>query len=238
MKVCLVIFRWFVCFVVIYSTLPRLHAQAQQLRPLRTLDILDTLVRTASRSIVKQLGKTLFSYDTLLVQVKSHEGAWLLEQYLFASNVPLKRFRAATSITVSTAGSTTFFTDSSRPTTTQTVSIPQRAQKVLTLHYLDLAVRYFPTDDFVNVTREVDCAISGHIETSTGLVQVLETCSEHYRDTVPRTLVATLDSKQYSFTNAPVPDAVPNFWKQVVEPTVIVLAGALVVAILFFVRSQ
>jgi hypothetical protein len=196
------------------------------IRPLRTLEIADSVVRHATRLLTKQLRRPLFPSDTLLVHVKPHEGAWLLEQHLFTSGLPVKRFRPATYS----------FTDSLRRTTTQVVQLP--AYSVLNVRFSELSVRYFATNDFASVAREVQCIVTGQLETNDGVLQVFESCTGQYQDTIPRTLVPVLESRQYSFTTAPLPDAMPNFWKQILEPTVIVITAVLVIAIFFFVRTQ
>jgi len=195
-------------------------------RPLRTLEIADSVVRHATRLLTKQLRRPLFPADTLLVQVKPHEGAWLLEQHLFTSGLPLKRLRP----------STYSVGDSVRLTTTNIVQLPARS--ILNIRFSDFSIRYFATNDFANVAREAQCILTGEVETSDGAVQAFEPCTAQYQDTIPRTLVPILESRQYSFTTAPLPDAMPNFWKQVLEPTVIVITAALVIAIFFFVRTQ
>jgi hypothetical protein len=209
-----------------FSASPHMQPSSAAYPP-KTLEIMDSLVRNATRLLAKQLRRPLFPQDTLFLQLKAHEGAWLLEQYIFSSGIPLKRFRQFLS---------------TQPNDTMPRPVSQTTQisthNLLIVRFSDLSVRYFATNDFANVAREAQCVLTGQLEINDGVVQALEPCAAQYQDTILRTLVPVLESRQYSFTTALLPDAMPNFWKQILEPTVIVITAVLVIAIFFFVRTQ
>ncbi len=179
----------------------------------KNLDICDTLLHQSSRRIVKQLRTPLFPQDTLYLTPFQHEGAWMLEIALFSELKKLKRFRPQDSLSAH--------------------------RTKLSLRITELATRYFAVqNEFDMVVREISCAIAGTVETSDGAVQALETVQEQYRDTIPRQSVSMLESKQYAFTASSLPEAKPNFWKQIAEPAIVILSGALIVALFFLVRTQ
>ncbi len=178
----------------------------------RNLNLLDSLMRTASECAAKQLHTPLFPQDTLSIAIAPHEGAWMLENALFAHLKKAKRYRSVDSATF-------------------------RAK--LTVRLTDCAIRYFAcASAFDSLAREASCALAAHVETQDGVVQPLEPISLQLRDTIARQAVPSLESKQYVFASPAVPDAAPNIWKQIVEPAVVILAGVLIIALFFFVRTQ
>jgi hypothetical protein len=193
-----------------FSISSTLFAQAPS-RP-RNLDLLDSLMRTASERAVKQLRTPLFPQDTLHIVIAPHEGAWMLENALFAHLRKAKRYRSVDSAAF-------------------------RAKLMVRL--TDCAVRYFScVNAFDSLAREASCALEAHVETSDGVIQPLKSITVQLRDTISRQAVPSLESKQYAFASPAVPDAAPNVWKQIIEPAVVILAGVLIVALFFFVRTQ
>lgn len=182
----------------------------------RNFDILDSCSREASQSFAKQLRSPLFpqrsSTDTLRILVHTHEAAWILEQSLFSVFPVKKRFRA------------------------QDTLVPHHR---LVVRINDAATRYFAVQqDGEAVIREVSCVVHAVLETQYGSLQELETYSKTYRDTLQRRIIPSIENKQYSFAQAAIPDAPPNFWKQVVEPAIVIAAAGVMVALFFFVRTQ
>ncbi len=187
-------------------------AWALQTSTMRNLDLCDSLIQTSSRRIAKQLRTPLFPQDTLHISIAAHEGAWMLENALFAHIPKAKRFRALDSNTFRTK---------------------------LTVRIADLSTRYFAcAGNFDALAREISCTLVANVETREGTVQTLEQVTEQHRDTVSRQNIPQLESKQYAFAAANLPEAAPNFWKQVIEPAIVILAGALVVALFFLVRTM
>jgi hypothetical protein len=182
----------------------------------RNFDIADTLTREAALFFAKQLHSPLFPQpsptDTLRIQTYTHEASWMLEQALFSTIVTKKRFRASDT------------------------AVPHHR---LVVRITDVATRYFAcTHDVDALAREISCAAQATMETREGTTQTLEPFSKTYRDTVSRRTVASLENKQYSFTQATMPDTEPNFWKQVMEPAIVIVAAGIMVALFFFVRTQ
>ncbi len=200
-----------VCFFHL-TGVPRSFDLLAQARTPRNLDLIDSLMRSASENVAKQLRTPLFPQDTLRVSIVPHEGAWMLENALFASVRKVKQYRASDSATF-------------------------RAKLVVRL--TDCAVRYFTcASSFDSLQREASCSLIAHVETRDGVMQALEAITLQMRDTIARQSTPSLESKQYAFASPTVPEAAPNFWKQVAEPAIVILAGVLVVALFFFVRTQ
>ena len=182
----------------------------------RNLDVLDTLTREAAQSFAKQLRTPLFPTrtpaDTLRIQIHTHEASWLLEQALLNAFPIKKRFRASDTL---------------------------QAHHRLSVRIADAGVRYFSCKHDVDLlTREISCVLHAHYETNYGTIQELEGFGTTYRDTIQRRALASLENRQYAFTQATVPEAEPNFWKQVIEPAVVIAAAGIMVALFFFVRTQ
>lgn len=197
--------------VVMCSFLLPAVVMAQNSTP-RNLDLLDSAMRSAAQGIAKQLYTPLFPQDTLHIIIVPHEASWMLENAIFATLRKAKRYRTVDSAAVHTK---------------------------LTIRLSDCTIRYFSyKDKFDMLEREASCGLVAYIETRDGIVQPLETVTRQMRDTIARQAVASLESKQYVFAAPTVPDATPNFWKQVIEPAVVILAGVLIVALFFFVRTQ
>ena len=182
----------------------------------RNFDIVDTLTREAALFFAKQLRSPLFPQpspsDTLRIQTHTHEASWMLEQALFSAILTKKRFRA-----------------------TDTATQHHR----LVVRITDIATRYFAcAHDVDALTREISCAAQATMETRDGTIQALEPFSKTYCDTVSRRSVASVENKQYGFTQATMPEAEPNFWKKVMEPAIVIVAAGIMVALFFFVRTQ
>jgi hypothetical protein len=193
---------------------PPLLAQSRVI--LRNFDIVDTLTREAAQFFAKQLRSPLFPQpsplDTLRIQTYTHEASWMLEQALFSNILTKRRFRAS---------------DTTMP------------HHRLVVRITDLATRYFScTHDVDALTREISCAAQATLETRDGTTQALEPFSKTYRDTISRRTLAGLENKQYSFTQATIPEAEPNFWKQALEPAIVIIAAGIMVVLFFFVRTQ
>lgn len=201
----------FAVFLILSFLYTPLFAQEPTSYP-KNLDLCDTLLRQSSRLLSKQLRRPIFPQDTLHLSVVQHEGSWMLETALFSELKKAKRFRAADSL---------------------------RTPCKLTVRITDLATRYFTAEgQFDMIAREISCALAATLETNDGIVQPLEPILQQYRDTIPRQTISILESKQYSFAASSLPEAKPNFWKQILEPAIIILSGALIVALFFLVRTQ
>ena len=185
--------------------------------------LLDSVMRLSARAIHKQIRTPLFPQDTLQFRVAPHEASWMLENAVVAEIRTLRRFRES-------------------PPRAQEDSLSaqsgKRAFPTLSLRVADAATRYFAMQGFDSLAREISCVVVGEVETAEGSVQALEQTIFCLRDTIARTQLANVESSQYSFARAVPPDPHANFWKQVVEPAVVILAGALTIALFFFVRTQ
>ncbi|TAE29705.1 MAG: hypothetical protein EAZ92_05800 [Candidatus Kapaibacterium sp.] len=221
--------KWAVifCAIVLHCGIP-LFAQERTATalPKRNLEILDSLIsKNIALQIIKQLRSPLFpAYliqqvsdssavrDTLRLRSNSHEAAWMLEQALFSQLPRKKRYRMS---------------DSATP------------HYCLHLRMEEAATRYATCQSNVDLLqREISCTVHAHLETKYGTIQELQSLSEISRDTISRRFVANLENKQYAFTQANVPEVPPNFWKQVVEPALVIAAAGIMVALFFFVRTQ
>jgi hypothetical protein len=208
----------YVAFALIFLYLP--VSSQSRIIP-RNFDIADTLTREAAVFFAKQLRSPLFPQlaptDTLRIQMHTHEASWMLEQALFSAflltkNLSQKRFRS------------------------NDTAVPHHR---LIVRITDVATRYYScVHDVDALKREISCAVQANMETRDGTTQVLEPFTKTYHDTVSRRILASLENKQYAFTQANIPDAEPNFWKQVLEPAIVIVAAGIMVALFFFVRTQ
>ncbi|MCS6808742.1 MAG: hypothetical protein RML40_08770 [Bacteroidota bacterium] len=199
--------------IILYTVLVVAPLKAQYSPiPTRNLDICDSLVRESAYILAKQLRAPLFPQDTVAVLVVQHEAAWMLESALFRLFQKARRYQAPDSASHYTR---------------------------LVVRITDLATRYFTLPQDVDiVAREISCQVFALVETHDGIVQPLEPISRKYYDTISRQHVSLVENKQYAFTAGTLPAAPPNFWRHILEPAIITLAGALVVALFFFVRTQ
>jgi hypothetical protein len=193
------------------------NAAFRSVNPLRNMALLDSVMRLSARAIRKQIQTPLFPQDTLQFRVAAHEASWMLENAVVAEIRPLRRFRESNS-------------SNSPPSV--------RAFPTLSLRLADAATRYFALQEFDSLAREISCVVVGEVETVEGSVQPLEQTFFVLRDTIARAQLANLESSQYSFARAVPPDPHSNIWKQVIEPAIVILAGALTIALFFFVRTQ
>jgi hypothetical protein len=201
------------------------------LRGLRTIEIFDSLAHRVTRGLAAEIKakwqetqqaergekpeKTIRATDTIRCFFPDHSGSWLFEQYLPSDLRPFVVRRARASDTAS------------------------RLVSTLRLHLADCAVRYFAcehSDD--SLAREVQIILASTMESSSGVMQPIANNAATHRDTVARSAVSGLQSRQYDFTQGTVPEQQGSFWKTVVEPAVIVAAAALTIFLFFTVRTQ
>lgn len=120
-------------------------------------------------------------------------------------------------------------------------SSPPLADTSALLHVFigDYAVRYhlYP-DDADSLTREVRLWITATETTATGAHQQPTQYVASVRDTIARGDIPFVESRQYSYAQAPVPDSPPSLYTDVVEPLLIISSAIITTILLFTVRSQ
>lgn len=108
---------------------------------------------------------------------------------------------------------------------------------LLHLYIADYAVRYFLHDDGDSLVREGRLRL--HSDLLTGAASVpFPDYDFAVRDTIDRATLPFLESAQYDYARAPVPEQPSGFYSNVAEPLIVVSAALITVLLLFTVRSQ
>lgn len=179
--------------------------------PARNLDLIDSLVLGGVYQVYEQLQNLGFkSYN---VDFGAHPADWLVEQHLFreVDGADIRLLR--------------------KPRTD--------TNALLQLHIRHLGPTYSLYDPHSDsLIREVSLDLRAQIQYGNGKINVLSIAAESSVDTIARSELVFLESKQHSFANAPVPEAPTGVFTEIVEPLVMVSAAILTVVLLFTVRSQ
>lgn len=129
--------------------------------------------------------------------------------------------------------------------TTSSVAINQPASRidnaltVLDLYIADYAIRYSlhePSTD--SLIREVHLAVNTTLTNPGGTSLPFPDYDMTLRDTVARIDIPFIESRQYLYGQAPIPDRPSGFYSDIVEPLIIVSSAIITVLLLFTVRSQ
>lgn len=179
----------------------------------RNLSITDSLMRVAAQQIQNNLTSTsgiTSIHDTLRMQVTPHNAQWLIEQHLFALPIPLRRLQRGDSL-----------------------------HTFVNIRPLDFGVRYFTIENNDEmVAREVQIVLTLTTEKPDGFVVRLPSATASYRDSIYRTSVPFVESQQYEFTRGAVPEPPGTLFRSLLEPLLVVASAAVVLLLLFTVRSQ
>lgn len=129
--------------------------------------------------------------------------------------------------------------------TTSPVSIAQPASHidnaltVLDLYIADYAVRYsLPDDNPDSLVRDVHLAVNTTLTAPGGTPLPFPDYDITLRDTIARTDIPFIESRQYLYGQAPIPDRPSGFYSDIAEPLIIVSSAIITVILLFTVRSQ
>lgn len=129
--------------------------------------------------------------------------------------------------------------------TTSPVSIAQTTSHIdhkltmLDLYIADYAVRYSLHEASADsLVRDVHLAVNTTLTVPGGSNLPFPDYEIVLNDTVARTDVPFIESRQYIYAQAPVPDRPAGFYSDIVEPLIIVSSAIITVILLFTVRSQ
>jgi hypothetical protein len=121
----------------------------------------------------------------------------------------------------------------------QPTSHIDNALTVLDLYIADYAIRYAlhetSTDSLV---RDAHLAVNTTLTTPGGTSLPFPDYDITLRDTIARTDIPFIESRQYLYGQAPIPDRPSGFYSDIVEPLIIVSSALITVLLLFTVRSQ
>lgn len=179
----------------------------------RNVELTDSLMRYTAQHVHRHLvehPELLPASDTLRLQVTPHNAQWLIEQHLFALPIPLRRLQRGDSL-----------------------------HSCLIIRPLDFAVRYFNLENNDEMlAREIQILLTLTAEKPTGIVQRLPNVSASYRDSIYRSTIPLVESQQYEFARGIIPDPPGTLFRSLLEPLLVVASAAVVLLLLFTVRSQ
>jgi hypothetical protein len=150
--------------------------------------------------------------DTICAFVVGHDGAWIMDQAI-VSTVELRKLASRRCDGIG-GGSTV-------------VAITA------------LGVEYREVDDQDLLERDVSMEITATLPGSSSGARSVRAYAAHAIDTVNAERTSLLEASGYPFTKGIGPArAGGGFWKKIVEPAVVLAASAVIVVLLFTVRSQ
>lgn len=176
----------------------------------QNFNLLDSISHSATSEIRKNT--RIMSLDSVRIAIEAHPAAWLIEKNLL-TELPKQHFFQRNY-------------DSTR-------KLP-----LFSIKLQDFAIRYFlypPEKD--SLIREAQLILTSTIEDKGEIFQ-LPIFSKTLLDTISRQDLPFLESRQYSFVNAPVPDIPSDFFSAIAEPLLLISAAIITVLLLFTVRSQ
>jgi hypothetical protein len=177
------------------------------------LQFLQQCARQAGDSLIAGYG----AGDTICLSVAAHPATWLLEEA--ALNAALEH-----GIYVR--------------------HCPERPDNGISIAVRSLGIAYLPLDEPDSVQRiahlEVSAAMDASPESPTGARRRLtRSISVRRTDTVSADGTSVLEASGYEFARGTLPPRQPSgFWSKIIEPAVILGASAVMVILLFTVRSQ
>jgi len=95
-----------------------------------------------------------------------------------------------------------------------------------------------PSSGRDSLQREVRVSFSSYVKNKYGRIEALPIISNSYRDVIAREDIDFIKNTAYNFTNPPAPEAKRSFFEEFAEPFVIVGTAAVIVILLFTIRSE
>lgn len=118
-------------------------------------------------------------------------------------------------------------------------AITNQSSAVLHVFVGDYAIRYYlHTGDTDSLVREARLWLAAMATATTGSHQHHPQYTASLRDTIARSDIPFVESRQYAYARAPVPDTPPGLYSDVVEPLLIISSAIITTILLFTVRSQ
>ncbi|MDB5036367.1 MAG: hypothetical protein JWQ98_3608 [Chlorobi bacterium] len=150
--------------------------------------------------------------DTICAFVVSHDGAWIMDQAI-VSAAELRKLASRRCDGIGNGSTIVAITG--------------------------LGVEYREVDDQDLLERDVSMEITATLPGTSAGARSVRAYALHAIDTVNSDRTSLLEASGYSFTKGIGPArAGGGFWKKIVEPAVVLAASAVIVVLLFTVRSQ
>ncbi len=182
-------------------------------KPVDNLTVLDRLASTVVQAIIDQISPDSSTSFIIRSQNQQEIRNWWLENW--------------------------FVKDLNQRGVSQIYIRQQATSNELVIEYqiLSLGVQYFLTSESDLLQRKVllNLAIRA-LEGSTGLVKLFDEFIEQYVDTVMVSYIKELEHKDFSFTQAIVPEK--RGFKRYIEPLIVMTTSAGVVYLFFRLRSE
>ncbi len=177
--------------------------------PKSNYDLIDSLVKSASNLIIGSARQS--DNDTFRIEFNRHPAAWLVREEISKSAENRK------------AG----------------LKIKDSGLPFMEIAIKDCGVAYeiYP-DDNDTLIRIINVSISGILTTKDGKIIPLPEYSSSLKDKISVNDLPFVQSAQHDFANSPVPVPPKSFFRQLAEPFIVISTAALVVVLLFTVRSH
>ena len=89
-----------------------------------------------------------------------------------------------------------------------------------------------------SLCRVIKTEVSAFIKDENGKVTNIKTTNREYRDKISREDVKLIESYQFDFTHAEVPERESTFFEDIAQPLIVITGALLTIVLLFTVRSS
>jgi len=177
--------------------------------PKSNYSIIDSLVKESTQKIVDNLSDN--SSKLFKLNINHHPAAWLVKELIIKE-------AAKRNIAFSTDDSLTSRVD-------------------ISINDLRVSFDNFSEDDD-SLIRKVSINLSGVVSSNNHQITPIPNFIFTYSDKVSRNDLPLIQSPQHDFANSQVPSVPKSFFREIAEPFIIISSAALVVILLFTVRSN
>ena len=171
------------------------------------IDILDSMISNYSKEISKQLKSK--EIKKAVLQANSHSASELVYKHILANSNGIE------------------------------FSFKKDSSQILVNNIITKAnVRYenYPNNND-SVYRIIEVDISTIITDENGKAESINPQPQTFRELISREDIKFIDSKEFTFTTAEVPERKLTFYEKIAEPLIIVTTAILTVVLLFTIRS-
>jgi len=172
-------------------------------------DIMDSLAKSISAEAIDY--SACLKGDTIRFEDNQHSASWLIDQYLISEAIR--------------EGIVVF--DSARFYTNLTINILEARTTYSTV-----------PDDDMKINRTVRLTANFILKDKNGLISQKADVNRSYNDTLALEDIPKAGDSPYDFARADLPTEEPTFWQKALEPAVLIVSGAVIVYLLFTVRSN
>jgi hypothetical protein len=172
-------------------------------------DIMDSLARSLSEEAINF--SSCSSGDSIRLIGNQNSASWLIDQYLISESIR--------------RGIVVF--DSAQVYIGLTVNVTEAKTIYSTV-----------PDDDMKFIREVNLGANIILRDKLGQLSQMEDIIRKYQDTLALEDIKKVGDSPYDFAHAEIPPEEPTFWQKALEPAVLIVSGAIIVYLLFTVRSN